>query len=209
MEIFNKSTFIEIPKKTPYSPLQKKPYIKLKLEAKNLDKAIINVNNININDFKKAQNLTHNINLQPFAKISLNNNTQSYTTEAAKSNNPQWDKDEIQFELDDPKTDKILIVINTHKITGFNANLDNLMLNDTEGDTFVAFQLLPISYLERGGFIGSPQSLWLKLIITKPDEFFQKDNNLSPTFDKHDPEYYIRSEKQASKESRYYSQLTL
>jgi hypothetical protein len=189
MELYD-SIPITIPKKNPYSPLQKTSYIKLKLEAKNLDKAIINANNLNLNDFKKAQNLSYNINLQPYAIVSINDIEKQ--TEVSKSNSPQWTA-AIEHKIKDPKCDNILILINTKSSAGFNPNPD--FISDHHSDNFVCFQMIPVNYLEKGGYVGKPESLWLRLLTTKPDDYFIRDT-------KHDPEQYRKTDKQAEKESK-------
>jgi hypothetical protein len=191
MELYDSIQITET-KKTPYSPLQKSPYIKIKLECKNLDKAIINVNNLNINDLTKIQGITHNINLLPYAMVTLNGI--EHKTEISKSNSPQWDT-KIKYEVKDPKVDNILIVVNTKGITGYNQDLDDFTFNK-DSDNFVGFQLIPIIYLEKGGFVGKTESMWFRLITTKPDDYFNND-----IISKHDPEHYSRTVKQAEKES--------
>jgi hypothetical protein len=181
MELSESSySYITLPRKNPYSPLLKNPFIKIKLEAKNLDKAIINVNNLNINDFKKGKNLNHNINLEPYAVVTMG--VQKFTLEKISSNNPVWEK-ELKFEIKDKELESVSILFHTKSVTGYN-------LNNNSVDQFIAFQLIPISYFEK--YSGKPESIWFKLITTKPDEYLNQ---------KHDPEIYKRTATQADKES--------
>jgi hypothetical protein len=172
--------------KCPNYPLQKSPYIKIKLEALNLDKAVF------------TNELTDNRNqltINPYVIVKLND--QIKTSQAINHYSPKW-LHEYELEVTNYKTDKIFFTINTKNISG---PIDKSFKD--KSDIFLGFQMLPVSYLERNNLIGQANSLWFRLIIKKPEEYFLQDKDHILSLESHDPEYYKKSDNQASKESNF------
>jgi hypothetical protein len=171
--------------KSPNYPLLKSPYIKIKLEAVNLDKAVFT---------NEMTDIRNQLEINPYVTIKLNE--QIKTTQPINHYSPKW-LQESEFEVTNYKTDKIIFTINTKSISG---PVDKSLKD--KSDIFLGFQMLPISYLERQSLIGQPHSLWFRLILKKPEEYFLGDKDHVLSMDSHDPEYYKKSENQASKESK-------
>jgi hypothetical protein len=186
--------------KSPNSPLIKSPYIKLKIEGKNLEKSLINSNYLN-NEKKNINHFIQNISryfisLTPFVKITLNN--QTITTKAIAHNSPVW-LDEYEFEIKNIKTDKIVLEIFTKTllINNFKNESDIKTIHDP---IFLGFQIIPIKYLERTNKIGERKTIWLRLINKKQEEYFLEDKLHVLNIDNHDPDNYKIDENLIKKE---------
>jgi hypothetical protein len=169
----------------PNSPLQKSPYIKIKLEALNLDKTVFT------NELTDPRN---QLSMSPYVNIKLNEQVKN--TQAINHYSPKW-LQEYELDVNNYKTDKIFFNIFTNGLSG---PVDKSFKD--KSDIFLGFQMIPINYLERQNLIGQPTSLWFKLIMKKPDEYFLNDKDHVLSLDSHDPDYYKKSETQASKESK-------
>jgi hypothetical protein len=199
-------------KSSPNCPLIKSPYIKLKLEAKNLEKSLINNQNIfspqqqsnilSTNPFKsgsaysnlilgmKNKNL---VSLEPFAKIFLNQ--QKKETKPINHNSPKW-LEEYELEVSNNKTDKIVIEVYTRSVTLVDSHTPEdgvkfINTNKNLGEsTFLGFQIFPIKFLEKINKKGETNSIWLRLINKSQDEYFVTDPKHVLNIDNHDPINY-------------------
>jgi len=186
--------------KSPNSPLIKSPYIKLKLEGKNLEKSLINskyLNNEkqNVNIF--LQNISrYFVSLTPFVKITLNN--QTHTTKAISHNSPVW-LDEFELEIKNLKLDRIVIELFTKNLL-INNFKNESEIKENNNPIFLGFQILPIKYLERTNKIGEKKTIWLRLITKKQEEYFVEDKSHVMNVDNHDPDNYKIDENLIKKE---------
>lgn len=203
------------PKKSkcsPNCPLIKSPYIKIRLEAKNLEKSLLNNHNIipqhqqtNIlnsfspNPFKSENaysNLIHNmkhkslVSLEPFVKIWLNQ--QKKETKSINHNSPKW-LEEYELEVSNNKTDKIIIEVYTRSVTLIDGHTpeDGVNFNRNKGEpVFIGFQIFPIKFLDKINKKGEVNSVWLRLINKSQNEYFVTDTKHVLNIENHDPINY-------------------
>lgn len=185
-----------INKKSPNCPLVKPPYIRMKIEGKNLEKSLMNANllsNYDFNNTTTPKTFKNNINLNPYVTVTLNN--QKIISKSICHNSPKWLED-YEFEINNNKTDKIIIEINSNpvKSTGFFENekssIYNLDALQSKESIYLGFQILPIKYLEKQNKIGQTFPLWLRLINKKQEEYFVKDSKHVLNIENHDPDNY-------------------
>jgi hypothetical protein len=197
-------------KKSPNSPLIKSPYLKIKVEGRNLEKAVTEIpEHLQSMDasLESLQSLQkYAISLEPYANLIINDHTK--ITKAIFHNSPKW-LDEFEFEINNNKTDRLIIEIYTRSLsvlseskTGqikINSNSDSnhassngIFLKNTLTDSshFLGFQILPIKFIEKFGNIGEVNTIWIRLINRRQEDYFVKDNRHALNIDNHDPINY-------------------
>ncbi len=203
-------------KKSPNCPLTKGPFIRIKVECKNLDLLIKstsineiyfnntlgnyynntysyssnkNINSSTTNSLKKPFiNNKPEFNIYPFIKIHLNN--QQYNLESINHNNPKW-LNYYELEIKNYKIDKIFLeVFNLVK------SEKKVLLKVIESEKndyseeFMGFQVLPIKFLEKSNLSGKENSIVLRLIDKHPNEYFVHEDGHVLNLDNHDPANY-------------------
>jgi len=186
-------------KKSPNCPLMKGPYIKIKVESKNLEMLLksTSINETNYNsslNFSTSNELVRRdlfakapeFSINPFIKIQLNQ--QSFKSEPIHHNNPKW-LNSYELEINNYKIDKLYFEIYNlvKKEKNIFNNHENEQLINQE---FLGFQMLPIKYLEKNNLNGNEYDVILRLIDKKPDEYFVTDDNHALNINNHDPSNY-------------------
>jgi hypothetical protein len=184
---------IQTPKYSPNSPLKKSPFIKIKLECRNLEKALLSASNIttltNPNNKLSTQ-------LNPYIQISLNK--QKRTTNSIFHNSPKW-LEEFELEIINNKTDMIELEIFSKGKRILNTSTGKM--EESNEDCFLGFQILTLKYLEKTNRVGDNNALWLRLINKPQNEYFVIDSKHVLNKENHEPENYRIDESLVKREN--------
>lgn len=182
--------------KSPNSPLIKSPFIKVKIEGKNLEKSFINSQTIpffNLHPDEDEYSINkYKISLEPFVKVSLGR--QSYISKPIYHNSPKW-LEEFEFEVNNNKTDRLTVEFFTKTLTldkssmSMSTESDDI-IKEKEDNFFLGFQILPIKYIEKHVKLAQPGSIWMRLINKRSDDYFVKDSKHVLNIENHDPSNY-------------------
>ena len=183
--IIPEKTFIS--KKCPNSPLMKGPYLRVKVECKNLE-VLLNSKNRENKEIKFFSPNKNNyikepeLDINAFVKINLNE--QLHILPVITHNNPKW-LNYYELEIKNYKVDKVFFEI-------FNQEKQNIFLNSNNGliEEFLGFQVLPLKYLEKHNLVGSENQILLRLIDKNPSDYFVDDEKHVLNLENHDPTNY-------------------
>jgi hypothetical protein len=197
-------------KKGPHCPLLKGPFIKMKIECKNIQKLIkssspLKENNNNNNNYKNNINKRYsnfskssstdsdeekekeNNLFDTYQKYSVNPtikitlNNQVCQLPSINHNNPKW-INTVELDIPNFKEDKIFFEIFDSKKTEIKTFDKEMRENKIISITenFLGFQVLPIKYLEKHNLIG-----------------IGKENQLNfGLINKHPDDYFVKDEKE-------------
>lgn len=166
--------------KSPWSQCKRPPYIKIIVEAKNLNKATTNYN--------PSNPFENQIQLSSYCVITLNNN--SFTTNQIFHSSPKW-REEFKIDISNEITDTILFEIYSEGIYQNLNNKGERNIPITTDPVFIGFQLLPLSFLEKSNQIGIKSSISLKLVNEHPKKYFSKESGSVVNIENHSPVSYL------------------
>ena len=160
---------------SPATTIKKRPYIKLRVQARNLQ-------NADNNGSRKKM-------LRPYCLMRLNDS--EYKTKDIFHTSPNW-REEFEFEISDEAKDKIIIEIYSKGVYENKDNKGYRNVNSSkEKETYIGFQILPINFLEKSNQIGITSSINLSLITTKLTDYFNEGSDSIMNIENHNPISYI------------------
>lgn len=166
--------------KSPWTQCKRSPFIKITVEAKNLNRATSYYDNNNP--------FTYQIQLSSYCTITLNNN--SYTTNQIFHSSPKW-REEFKINISNEVTDTLLFEIYSAGIYQNVNNKGERNIPISNDPFFIGFQLLPLSFLEKSNQIGIKSSISLKLINEHPKKYFSKESGSIENIENHNPVSYL------------------